>query len=414
MKTKLQHRLIIILASSSILGAYAVDDYLVTEEHWYGGTAEGWKDSDPSGRMDVDWSSFAPGGHGLEGFYGSQAVPFPETDAFVADAFASGGDFTGDYRAGGLVPHEFNFKFFASDVLPSSLLLRFLGVDGGVSNTFFTALTTEISSTEEWQYLEIPLQYDNNVWTGGDGASFSNSLSDVRRVEIRVTRSGTGAQAYYVDDFELVRYVPPAIAIIDTDGDGLPDYWEEAYFGDPTNAVPGVDSDGDLNTNGQEFEAGTDPTEILARLAVNRVRPSGNWEVIFNGESGRKYEVQTSADPVSDPWTVVKTGIRGIPAPMSVTFYESDPVAMFRVSAESGAPAPGLAMQHLGRGTFLELQFEGEQGREYEVESTDDPINGPWTVLNSGIPGSGSLMSVTVTNSSASSTWFRIRARKAP
>lgn len=48
--------------------------------------------------------------------------------------------------------------------------------------------------------------------------------------------------------------------IIDTDSDGLPDEWEELYFGDPTTADPDADPDGDTLTNLEEFNLGTDPT----------------------------------------------------------------------------------------------------------------------------------------------------------
>ncbi len=49
--------------------------------------------------------------------------------------------------------------------------------------------------------------------------------------------------------------IPP-----DTDGDGLPDWWEERHFGGPTAADPDEDADGDGLTNMEEFLLGTDPT----------------------------------------------------------------------------------------------------------------------------------------------------------
>ena len=41
---------------------------------------------------------------------------------------------------------------------------------------------------------------------------------------------------------------------IDTDGDGLPDFWEQEYFGDPIAADPDADPDGDGVTNIEEYE----------------------------------------------------------------------------------------------------------------------------------------------------------------
>ena len=41
---------------------------------------------------------------------------------------------------------------------------------------------------------------------------------------------------------------------LDTDGDGLPDFWELKYFGNSNIADPNADPDGDWFTNLQEYE----------------------------------------------------------------------------------------------------------------------------------------------------------------
>jgi predicted outer membrane repeat protein len=46
---------------------------------------------------------------------------------------------------------------------------------------------------------------------------------------------------------------------VDTDSDGLPDWWEIKHFGGPTNAVASADDDGDGLTNLEEYAWGTDP-----------------------------------------------------------------------------------------------------------------------------------------------------------
>ena len=45
----------------------------------------------------------------------------------------------------------------------------------------------------------------------------------------------------------------------DQDGDGLPDWWEQQYFGNVTNAPPGGDPDGDGRANVQEYRGATHP-----------------------------------------------------------------------------------------------------------------------------------------------------------
>lgn len=56
-----------------------------------------------------------------------------------------------------------------------------------------------------------------------------------------------------------VSFVSPVFAEEDTDGDGLPNWWEIQYFGDLSEDGEG-DFDGDGYTNLEEYEAGTDPT----------------------------------------------------------------------------------------------------------------------------------------------------------
>jgi len=46
---------------------------------------------------------------------------------------------------------------------------------------------------------------------------------------------------------------------VDSDADGLPDWWEYIHFGSTTGGAPGADPDGDGLTNLEEYENGTDP-----------------------------------------------------------------------------------------------------------------------------------------------------------
>lgn len=46
---------------------------------------------------------------------------------------------------------------------------------------------------------------------------------------------------------------------IDSDGNGLPDWWEQKYFGQRTGTNPAADPDGDGLTNLQEYQRGTNP-----------------------------------------------------------------------------------------------------------------------------------------------------------
>jgi hypothetical protein len=90
----------------------------------------------------------------------------------------------------------------------------------------------------------------------------------------------------------------------DTDHDGMDDDWEVAYFGDLSRDGKG-DYDGDGMTDGQEFLAGTDPTNSGSILQVFTVAPisGGATTVFWKSVPGKSYHVQYK-DNLNDPdWT---------------------------------------------------------------------------------------------------------------
>jgi hypothetical protein len=100
---------------------------------------------------------------------------------------------------------------------------------------------------------------------------------------------------------------PVGSYLVDTDGDGLPDPWEETYnldSHDPADASADADQDG--LTNLQEFWAGTDPTDALSalRLTATAAGPSAgalvlSWEAISN----RSYSIQSRISFATGSWT---------------------------------------------------------------------------------------------------------------
>lgn len=163
------------------------------------GSAAGWTDRDLGVDMDV---SYAGGvGHppgSLEGvFYEQTGTPSPETDAWRAGPGASLGKFTGDYWgiSGGFT--AWRFSFYAANVLPSDLTIRF----GDNINTFSMALGSQVTSAGSWFTIDVPLTYGG--WFGGSAADFSNALGAVSFIDVQITRNGTNEQFYNLDNFQL-------------------------------------------------------------------------------------------------------------------------------------------------------------------------------------------------------------------
>lgn len=118
----------------------------------------------------------------------------------------------------------------------------------------------------------------------------------------------------------------------DTDGDGLPDAWEQLNNTNPNLPDADADPDGDGLTNLQEFRAGTDPNDSASnlRLAVEYV--NGEVTLVFTSLPGRSYSILYSTNLGNSEWTkladspaVAATNLVRIPDPAfnshSTRFY---------------------------------------------------------------------------------------------
>lgn len=159
-------------------------------------TASGWVDRD-AGDMTVSHAGMvgSPAGS-LAGTFALQDVPSPQTDAWRANGGSSSGSFVGNYWTGLGGFFGWSFSFYAVDVLPSDLQIRFNG--GGP--TFFSGLLGQVHSVGSWYTVQAPTTYAGN-WFGGSAVQWSNALANVQYVEVQVTRNGTTAQSYYFDNF---------------------------------------------------------------------------------------------------------------------------------------------------------------------------------------------------------------------
>jgi hypothetical protein len=93
---------------------------------------------------------------------------------------------------------------------------------------------------------------------------------------------------------------------VDSDGDGMDDDWEVAYFGNLARDGTG-DFDGDGATDLQEFLAGTDPTNSNSVFRVFTVAPIGGGStlVMWTGNPARSYRVEFKDDLSSAGWSVL-------------------------------------------------------------------------------------------------------------
>jgi hypothetical protein len=106
----------------------------------------------------------------------------------------------------------------------------------------------------------------------------------------------------YVQYGSLGQYNLSGVIPFDSDGDGLPDDWEQLYFSSAVGADPAADSDGDGTDNWTEYVAGTDPTDANSffQIISNAVPSSGTGFILtWNAVAGRIYSVSWTDDLTS-------------------------------------------------------------------------------------------------------------------
>ena len=90
----------------------------------------------------------------------------------------------------------------------------------------------------------------------------------------------------------------------DSEGDGLPDWWERRHFGSPTTAEPGADPDGDGRDNLTEYARAADPLQSPRTYYVNENEGRDGWDGLAaerDGVHGPKATIQAGVD-VADPY----------------------------------------------------------------------------------------------------------------
>lgn len=107
---------------------------------------------------------------------------------------------------------------------------------------------------------------------------------------------------------------------VDTDADGLPDWWEIERLGSLAFDAT-ADPDGDGQTNAQEFFAGTNPTDAADRLVVEEFSAiaSGGYELNFVSISGVMYQLETSFDMQPGSWVPLGGQVEGAGSIMQFT-----------------------------------------------------------------------------------------------
>lgn len=115
--------------------------------------------------------------------------------------------------------------------------------------------------------------------------------------------------------------------MLDLNGNGMSDIWEQLY--NATGLDPKADADGDGASNWLESVAGTDPLNASSVPKITFATPAGtNFNVTMSSALGKRYELQSVQPQGAPPWTnwvtevslVARTGtVVTLTAPASLT-----------------------------------------------------------------------------------------------
>lgn len=126
--------------------------------------------------------------------------------------------------------------------------------------------------------------------------------------------------------------------VTDTDGDGIPAYWEVLHFGGSTNAIPTEDSDHDKADNYSEYMVFTIPTDSNSvPEIVWEFSPTGDdieVEARFNALRSRTYSMETTTNLVSGTWSNITGQVRGNDAELGFVSTNSTGAGMYRVRVQ--------------------------------------------------------------------------------
>ncbi len=156
-----------------------------------------------------------------------------------------------------------------------------------------------------------PAAVDDAPGTGGDFKTRQRrNQAQIHQVELFGTNTFSFTLAFTAN----------AGGISDSDGDGIPDWWEQQFFGGATNATGSADQDGDGASNASEYLAGTHPGDANDVFEVVQTAQSTGITLWIPTETQRQYRIWYANHSVmSTNWQAVPTPISGTGGTVSWT-----------------------------------------------------------------------------------------------
>jgi hypothetical protein len=166
------------------------------------------------------------------------------------------------------------------------------------SNTTPVTLSTIIPANV-WTRFDVYCDYDALTWNlsvNKTNVCAGLPLFSTNRQIDSILFKNEGASAVYVDEIAVADIEPSAV-IIDADGDGIPDWWEQKYYGAITAASPNAPAANGVNTLLDAYIAGLGPFGTDRFVLSGEAGPGGTLR--WTGQPGRRYSVYWTTNLLS-------------------------------------------------------------------------------------------------------------------
>ncbi|WP_265594533.1 M12 family metallopeptidase [Haloferula sp. BvORR071] len=172
---------------------------------------------------------------------------------------------------------------------------------------------------------------DKMVNTNGGGATAIDivlpaSVQAGRFVTVTATAISSGDTSVFSN--------AALVTTSDSDGDGMPDAYEDSVVGlNKTNAADAAgDLDGDGMSNLQEFRTGTDPRNANSRLLLMAEKSAGGASLKFPSVAGVIYRIE-AADDLPGVWQMAAVNLLGSGVMMELELPSTSRVRFYRLVA---------------------------------------------------------------------------------